>query len=88
MKTTVNTGKVSLPPAQEAAWGLKISDDEANVTERLRVLETAKWIAKPDAGRIIMKTIEKLNLRHEHQVKWEIPEGGMSYEIKTKRQKL
>ena len=46
MKTTVNTGKVSLPPAQKAAWGLKISDDEANVTERLRVLETVKWIAK------------------------------------------
>jgi hypothetical protein len=58
MKTSVNTGEVSLPPAQSAGSGRKMGKDEANVTKKL-LLRTAKWLAPPSDGRKIATTTEK-----------------------------
>ena len=58
MKTSVNTGEVSLPPTQSAGLGREMGGDEANVTNKL-LLETAKWLATPSDGRKIATTPEK-----------------------------
>jgi len=55
MKTTVNTGDVSLPPAQSAGLGRKMGGDEVNVTKKL-IWGTAKWLATPSEGRKIATT--------------------------------
>ena len=58
MKTSVNTGEVSLPPAQLASLGRKMGGDEANVTKKF-LLGTAKWLATPSEGEKIATTTEK-----------------------------
>ena len=55
MKTSVNTGEVSLPPALLASLGRKMGGDEANITKKL-LLGTAKWLATPSHGRKIPTT--------------------------------
>jgi hypothetical protein len=58
MKTSVNTGEVSLPLAQSVGLGRKMGRDEANITKKL-LLGTAKWLATPSDGRKIPTTPEK-----------------------------
>jgi hypothetical protein len=58
MKTSVNTGEVSLPLPQSVGLGREMGGDEANITKKL-LLGTAKWLATPSDGRKIPTTPEK-----------------------------
>ena len=58
MKTSVNTGEVSLLLAQSVGLGGEIGGDEANITKKL-LLGTAKWLATPSDRRKIPTTPEK-----------------------------
>ena len=55
MKTSVNTGGVSSPPSPRAGWRVKIRAEHGNGSEK-QVFGVAKWLAKPNDGRIIPKT--------------------------------
>ncbi|EEF57243.1 hypothetical protein Cflav_PD0289 [Pedosphaera parvula Ellin514] len=72
MKTSVNTGEVSLPPAQAVGWGRKIRAEPGACTAK-QISSTENWLATPSDGRIIAKMTGETNLQHEHQGKWEIP---------------
>jgi hypothetical protein len=58
MKTSVNTGEVSLPLAQSVGLGREMGGDEANINKKL-LLGTAKWLATPSDRRKIPTTPEK-----------------------------
>ncbi len=60
MTTAVGTEEVSLPPAQEAGWGVKIDGEHRDGSER-QGLEDANWLAKASVGRTIRKRIEPIN---------------------------
>ena len=72
MITSNNIGEVSLPPAHEAGWRVKVRAKHRGGSET-HVFGEAKWIEIPSVGRTIAKTTGTLNLNHEHRVKWEIP---------------
>jgi hypothetical protein len=74
MKTSVNTGEVSLLPVPGAGWGVKIVTRQASVTEMLQVL-TWKLLEVPSDERILRENDRKNSkVNHEHQLKWEIPD--------------
>lgn len=77
MKTSVGTGKVSLPPAQADGWGVKVGAEHGSDSEK-HGLAVEKWLGKPRDERIIAKTTGKNKI--EPQVIWEIP-GEMSFII-------
>jgi len=58
MKTSVNTGEVSLPLPQSVGLGREMGGDEANITKKL-LLGTAKSLATPSDKRKIATTTEK-----------------------------
>jgi hypothetical protein len=72
MKTSVNTGELSSPPAQGACWGVKVRAEHGCGSEK-PALGVEKWLEMPREERIITKTTGKAQLNHEHQLKWEIP---------------
>jgi hypothetical protein len=61
MKTSDNTGEVSLPPAQAAGWGVKILAEQRGSSEK-GGLGVEKWLVNPCDGRII----SRLRTRCEH----------------------
>jgi hypothetical protein len=73
MKTSVNTGELSSPPAQGACWGVKVRAEHGCGSEK-PALGVEKWLEMPREERIITKMTGKAQLNHEHQLKWEIPD--------------
>ena len=72
MKTSLNKGEVSLPPAQPDIGGQKLGAEHGYGAEK-QGFGVENWLDRPSEGRISRKRPGKLNLPHEHQVKWEIP---------------
>ena len=70
MKTSVNTGELSLPPAHGACWGVKARAKYGCCSEK-PAFDVEKLLEMPKVERTTTKTPEKLNLNHEHQLKWE-----------------
>ena len=58
MKTSVNTGEVSLPPAREAGWGVKVPAEHGSGSEKLD-FDVEKWLELPSDERIITQTTGK-----------------------------
>jgi hypothetical protein len=58
MKTSVNTGELSSPPAHGASWGVKIRAEHACGSEK-PALGVEKWLEMPRDGRIITKRTGK-----------------------------
>jgi hypothetical protein len=52
--TSVNTGEVSSPPAQVDGRGVKMRAGHRDGSEK-QVFGNAKWLARPNDGRIIAK---------------------------------
>jgi hypothetical protein len=59
MKTSVNTVEVSLPPAYEAGWGVKVRAEHGGGSEK-HGFGVEKWLAKPGDGRKIAKMARKI----------------------------
>jgi hypothetical protein len=72
MKTFVGAGEVSLLPVPGAGWEVKIRREQASSTVK-RGFGPAKWLANPGGGKIVRKQPKTVHLRHEQQIKWEIP---------------
>jgi hypothetical protein len=70
MKTSVNTGDVSLPPAQTAGWSVKSTAQQGDGPEKGR-FGVEKWVDKPSDGRKIAETTRKTQF---DTMKWEIPD--------------
>ncbi len=58
MKPSVNTGELRLVQVPEAGWAVKIRAEDGGDTEKRR-LGTAKWLANPCDGGMIVKTVGK-----------------------------
>ena len=58
MKTSINTGEVSSPPAQEGGWDVKVRAQQRGSTEK-QGFGVEKWLDKPSDGRKIAKTTRK-----------------------------
>jgi hypothetical protein len=58
MKTLVNTGELSLPPAQRAVWSVKSHAQRRDGSEK-RGFGVGKWVDKPSGGRKIAETTSK-----------------------------
>jgi hypothetical protein len=58
MKTSVNPGEVSSPPARGASWGVEIAAQEGSGSEK-QVFGVQKRLDKPSTGRIIAQTTAK-----------------------------
>jgi hypothetical protein len=58
MKTSVNTGDVSLPPAQTAGWSVKSTAQQGDGPEK-GCFGVEKWVDKPSDGRKIAETTGK-----------------------------
>jgi hypothetical protein len=58
MKTSVNTGELSSPPAHGASWGVKFFAEHACGSEK-PALGVEKWLEPPRDERIITKTTGK-----------------------------
>ncbi len=58
MKTSVNTSEVSLPPAHEAGWGVKVRAEHGGGSKNT-VLVLKNGLVKPGDGRIIEKMLRK-----------------------------
>jgi hypothetical protein len=58
MKTSVNTGELSSPPAHGACWGVKVRAEHACGSEK-PALGVEKWLEMPRDERIITKTTGK-----------------------------
>jgi hypothetical protein len=61
MKTSVNTGELSSPPAHGACWGVKVRADHGCGSEK-PALGVEKWLEMPRDERIIAKTLRKAQL--------------------------
>jgi hypothetical protein len=72
LKTSVSTGKVSLHPAQAAGWNVNVRAEHGYGSEKPGFV-VAKWLVKKGMRGSSRKRPEKLDLHHEHQLKWEIP---------------
>jgi hypothetical protein len=55
MKTAINTGGVSSPPAQKAVWGVNIRAEHGSGSEKQGFV-VEKWLVNPSDGSIIAKT--------------------------------
>jgi hypothetical protein len=58
MKTPVNTGEASLPPAPEAGWDAKVRAEQDGASEKPG-FGVAKGLDKPREERMIAKTSGK-----------------------------
>jgi len=58
MKTSVNTGEVSLPPPQTAGWSVKPPTQKRDGREK-RGFDVEEWLDKPSDGRKIVGTTGK-----------------------------
>jgi hypothetical protein len=58
MKTSVNTGEVSLHPAHKAGWGVKVLAEHHGGSEK-HSFGVEIWLEKPGDGKIIAKMIGK-----------------------------
>jgi hypothetical protein len=61
MKTALNTGQVSLPPAQEAGWNAKVHPEQGGGSEKPG-FGVQKRLAKPRDESIITKVAGKTQL--------------------------
>jgi hypothetical protein len=59
MKTSVNRGEVSLSPAHEAGWGIKVRAEHGHSSEKPG-LGVEKSLEPPTDGRIITKKLGKV----------------------------
>jgi hypothetical protein len=57
-KTSVNTGDVSLPPAQTAGWSVKSTAQQGDGPEKGH-FGVKRWVDKPSDGRKIAETTNK-----------------------------
>ena len=57
-KTSVNTGKLSSPPAHGACWGAKVRAEHGCGSEK-RALGVGKWLGMPRDESIITKRTGK-----------------------------
>jgi hypothetical protein len=58
MKTSVNTGELSSPPARGACLGVKVRAEHGCASEKPG-FRVEKWLAKPRDERIIAKRLKK-----------------------------
>jgi hypothetical protein len=58
MKTSVNTGELSRPPAHGACWGIKVRAERGCGSEK-PALSVEKWFELPRDERTITKTTGK-----------------------------
>ena len=61
MKSSVNTGEVSLLPVQKAGWAINVRAEQGGGSKKPD-FGVAKWLDKPRDERIIAKTTEKTRL--------------------------
>ena len=69
---TLRGGEVSLSPAPEADWGIKVRAEPGCGSEKPD-LGVEKCLEPPADVRINAKTCKKRKWNHEHRIRWEIP---------------